>query len=86
MENGQYVIMPEEAEMVRKVFEMLDNGVTLVGTAEWLNDNGYSTRSGKKFYASHIRAIKENRPLYEGMYKYGDMDWVRGVHEPILNG
>ena len=85
VENGQFVIVPEEAEMVRKVFEMLDNGASLTDTAEWLNDNGYITRSGKKFYASHIRAIKKNRPLYEGMYKYGDMDWVRGVHEPILN-
>lgn len=85
VENGQYVIMPEEAEMVRKVFEKLDNGATLVDTAEWLNDNGYRTRSGKKFYASHISAIKKNRPLYEGMYKYGkDMNWVKGVHEPLL--
>ena len=82
--EGQYEIIEEEAEMVRKIFELLDDGTTLTDTAEWLNDNGYKTRNGKRFYASHIKAIRDNRPLYEGMYKYGKMDWVKGVHEPIL--
>ncbi len=81
---GQYEIVPDEAEMVREIFGMLDDDASLVDTAEWLNDNGYKTRNGKKFYASHIGAIRNNRPLYEGMYKYGKMDWVQGVHEPIL--
>lgn len=84
IKHGQYEVVPEEAEMVRKIFEMLDDGASLVDTAEWLNDNGYSTRNGKRFYASHIKAIKENRPVYEGYYRYGKMDWVKGVHEPIL--
>lgn len=82
--EGRYVIVPDEAEMVRRVFELLDGGKTLTDTAEWLNENGYKTRGGKKFYASNIKAIRDNRPLYEGMYKYGKMDWVKGVHEPIL--
>lgn len=81
---GQYEIVPDEAEMVREIFGMLDDDTSLVDTAEWLNDNGYKTRNGKKFYPSHIGAIRNNRPLYEGMYKYGKMDWVQGVHEPIL--
>ena len=84
IKHGQYEVVPEEAEMVRKIFEMLDDSASLVDTAEWLNDNGYSTRNGKRFYASHIKAIKENRPVYEGYYRYGKMDWVKGVHEPIL--
>lgn len=33
-----------------------------------------------------IKSILGNRPLYEGMYKYGNMNWVKGVHEPILKG
>ena len=82
--EGQLVIVEDEAEMVKRVFSLLDVGETLTDIAEWLNDNGYKTRRGKRFYASHIKAIKENRKLYEGMYKYGNMDWVKGVHEPIL--
>lgn len=84
IKDGQYEVVYEEAEMVRKVFELLSGGTNLTDAAEWLNENGYRTRNGKKFYASHISGIKNNRPLYEGMYKYGKMDWVHGVHEPIL--
>ena len=82
--HGQYQVLPEEAEMIRKIFELLDAGTNLTDTAEWLNENGYRTRNGKKFYASHIKAIKENRPVYDGFYRYGKMDWVKGVHKAIL--
>jgi len=82
--HGQYEIVQDEAEMVRAIFGQLKNGMNLTDTAEWLNDNGYRTRNGKKFYASHIKAINDNRPVYEGYYKYGKMDWVKGVHEAIL--
>lgn len=54
--------------------------------ADLLEKAGYQTRSGKRFQVSTIKSILSNRPLYEGMYKYGDMNWVKGVHEPILKG
>lgn len=86
VKNKQLVIDEPEAGMVRRVFEMEADGRTLQDTADWLNENGYQTRSNKRFYPSHIKAIRENRPVYEGMYKYGkDMNWVKGVHEPILS-
>lgn len=85
IENGRLVIREDEAIMVKKVFSMWNDGATLQDTADWLNENGYKTRSGKRFYPSHIKAIRENKPLYQGMYKYGKtMDWVKGVHEAIL--
>lgn len=85
--NGNLVHNEAEVGTVIKIFEMLDRGMSLLDTAEWLNDNGYKTRSGKKFYASNISSIKKNRPLYEGMYKYGKGSaWIKGVHEPILKG
>lgn len=86
VENGRLIINDEEAIMVKKVFELLSNRYTLQDTADWLNDNDFRTRKGKKFYPSNIKAIKDNKPLYQGMYKYGKMkSWVKGVHEPILN-
>lgn len=82
--SGQLQTEESEVELVKIVFEQLEKGSTLSDVAEHLNDNGYRTRNGKKFYASHIRAMRENRKVYEGYYKYGDMNWVKGVHEPIL--
>lgn len=83
--NGQYEIALDEAKMVRKVFEMLGGGATLQDVADELNESGYRSRIGKRFQPSQIRAIRDNRPVYEGMYKYGpDMKYVKGIHEPIL--
>ena len=86
--NGRLVINQEEACIVKKIFEM--RNMPFLRIAEWLNDNGYKTRSGGHFYASNIKTIIENEPTYRGMYRYGrgkakkDVPWVKGVHEPIL--
>jgi DNA invertase Pin-like site-specific DNA recombinase len=84
IKNGQYSVVEAEAEMVRIVFDMLDSGSTLQDVADKLNALGYISRKGKTFQASQIRSIRNNRQVYEGKYKYGDMGYVNGVHEPIL--
>lgn len=83
-QNGRYVVDEAEAAMVKLVFEMTDRGANLVDITDYLCDNGYRTRLGKRFYPSHVKAIRDKRPLYEGMYRYGDTGWVPGVHEAIL--
>lgn len=83
--NGQLIINETEKPIVVQVFEGLDEGKTLWAIADGLTDAGFVTRKGVPFRESNIRAIRDNRPLYEGMYKYGDMNWVKGVHEPILS-
>ena len=82
--GGKLVVYPKEAEMVKKIFEMLSFGFKPATIAEWLNENGYKSRSGKPFNASQVKSIKENKPVYEGMYKYGNMGYVKGAHEAIL--
>ena len=79
-------IDPEEAEIVKFIFQKHKEGVSMLGTTELLEQAGYKTRKGSRFQTSTVKSILSNKPLYEGMYKYGDMNWVRGVHEPILKG
>ena len=84
-ENSQLVINEDEVPIVKAVFEGLDAGRTLWDIADGLTAAGYTTRKGTPFRESNVRSIRDNRPFYEGMYKYGkDMNWVKGVHEPIL--
>lgn len=89
IKEGQLAINEKEAEVVRMIFEKKGK-MAILRIAEWLNDNGYNTRSGGHFYASSVKAILENEPTYRGMYRYGrgkdkkDAPWVKGVHEPIL--
>ena len=83
--NGRLIINEEERPLVEYVFEQYDNGKPMLTIADELNELGYKTRKGTKFQNTSVRSIVNNRPLYEGMYKYGkEMNWVKGVHEPIL--
>lgn len=83
--NGKLVIVPEEAEVVRFVIEAKDKGMTYQTICDSLNDEGKTNRSGTKFSISTLQVIIDNKPLYQGMYRYGkDSEWVEGEHEPIL--
>ena len=82
-ENGNLVIVPEEAEIVRKVYELRKQGGTLIGIADELNRLGYRTKKGGLFLHSAIQTILNNESTYRGHYKYGT-GTVEGHHEPIL--
>lgn len=82
--GGVLTINPEEAEIVKFIFQKKDEGVSMLGTTELLDEAGYKTRKGSRFQVSTVKSILNNKPTYQGMYKYGDMNWVKGVHEPIL--
>lgn len=85
VQNGGLVVNEQEAETVRKVFELREQGVVMLKIVDILNTEGYHSRSGKPFGVSHVQNILNNRKTYEGYYHYGNMtDWVKGQHEPIL--
>lgn len=84
-QNGKLVIVPEEAEVVRFVIQSKEKGMTYQMICDSLNDAGKTNRSGTKFSISTLQVIIENKPLYQGMYRYGKGgEWVKGEHEPIL--
>ena len=83
--NGKLVIVPEEAEVVKFVIRAKDSGKTYQTICDELNAQGKTNRSGTKFSISTLQVIIDNKPLYQGMYRYGkDSEWIEGEHEPIL--
>lgn len=83
--GGRLIINEDERPIVEYVFSENSKGTPMLTIADNLTEQGFRTRKGTKFQAKSISSILKNRPLYEGMYKYGkDMNWVKGVHEPIL--
>ena len=86
VENKKLVVVPEEAEAVRDIFKMHEEGATLQEIADEMNRRGLKTHRGGIFRTSTIQTILANRKTYEGYYKYGQNDWVKGQHEPILVG
>lgn len=84
-QNKTLVVVPEEAEVVRSIFQMKDSGSTYQAICDMLNGEGKTNRSGTKFSISTVQTIWENRKIYEGYYRYGkSKDYVKGEHEPIL--
>ena len=82
--NGELVVNPAEAEIVRLVFKLRKEGGTLIGIAEELNKRGYRTKGGKPFPHSSIRVILQNEQTYRGTYRYGKGTDVENQHEAIL--
>ncbi len=67
-EKGKLVIVPEEAEMVRSIFDMYANqdmGVRKI--AKHLSDSGFRNTNGNPFSFSSIKGILVN-PKYKGYY------------------
>lgn len=81
--DGQLVIVPEEAEIVRLVFSLRAEGKTLMGITDELNKRGYRSKKGNEFKHSAIQTILNNEDTYRGNYKYGK-ESCENTHEPIL--
>ena len=84
IENGRLIQNEDEVPIVKFIFAELEKKTPMLTIAEKLNDMGYRTRKGTKFQNTSVRSVANNQNFYKGMYKYGDMNWVKGVHDPIL--
>lgn len=82
--DGRLVINEEERKIVEFVFAEHKKGTPMLAIADKLNKAGFATRKGTPFLNTSVKSIVSNEKLYRGFYKYGDMNWVQGVHEPIL--
>lgn len=83
--DGALHVVPEEASVVKYIIEAKDSGATYKSICDALNEQGKTNRSGTKFSISTVQVIIDNKPLYQGLYRYGkDSEWVQGQHEPIL--
>lgn len=83
--GGVLTVIPDEADTVRKIFDMKKDGATYKEICDELNAEGKTNRSGSKFSISTVQTILGNENTYKGLYRYGKTGkWVKGQHEPIL--
>ncbi|HEY77159.1 MAG TPA: recombinase family protein, partial [Thermoflexia bacterium] len=90
--NTPPVIVEEEAKVVREMFQRYATGrYSFFEIAEWLNDAGYRTRSGRRFSKDTVADMLRN-PFYKGyvVYRRGSRDQSAGEiypgkHEPIVS-
>ncbi len=95
-ENGRLVEVPEQAALVRRIFEMFLAVRSLRGVALGLNKEGVCTRKGRAWTGNAVGQILRN-PVYTGAnvygrHKHGDTrlraegDWtvVKGMRKPLV--
>ncbi len=70
--DGRYAIQPEQADLVRHIFEQYCSGLSAARICRELNAKGLTTSRGKRFVPeSLIRVISNER--YTGVYIWGDI-------------
>lgn len=73
-ENGQVKIKEDEAEVVKKIFNLfISQDIGINGVARWLNNEAIPTRKGKSLWHRQVvRQILQN-PVYMGEFHYKDI-------------
>lgn len=95
-ENKTLAVVPEEAEIVKMIFEKYLNDTPMLKIAQTLNDMGIRTHRGNVFENRTIQYIINN-PVYIGCIRWTptgkikrdfynkDTLVVKGTHDPIIS-
>ena len=59
-EQKKYIVVPDEAELVRHIYDLYLSGESLKGVTERLREEGISSFAGSKFYRKTISIILQN--------------------------
>lgn len=77
------VIVPEEAAVVRDIFDMTINGMGTYVIARELNDRGLQSKKGAKWHPSTVRGILQNEKYigkvavqYDDPYKQAEYAYM----------
>ncbi len=81
-EDGELLVVEEEASVVRMMYDMRIRGSTLKDIATFLNSNGYPSKKGGKWSSQTVSGVLKN-PLYAG-YRVWNGISCKGEQEPII--
>ena len=77
-ENKNFVINESEAALIKRIFEMYLDGVTMAEIIRYLNDNHYKTSRGNEFTKNSIRRILMNKK-YRGVYTFKGTEYPDSI-------
>lgn len=80
--DGKYVIIPEEAEVVKEIYIKVLDGVPFVDIANELNARGIKTRKGARWNKNSFAAMLTNEK-YTGVYSWSDIRIEGGMPQII---
>lgn len=76
---------PIRAPLLKEAFVRVASGQSGRSVFKWLNEQGFTTKSGKKLALSTLYNILENT-YYYGKFEYpiGSGNWYTTAHEPLI--
>ena len=80
--NAKYEINPEEAPIVKEIFQEYIDGAPIKQICDDLNGKGLRTSSGKAFTHNFIHRVLSNE-AYIGVYQWGDIRIEDGMPQII---
>lgn len=80
--DQRFEIDPEQAPIVRRIFELYDAGITMANITNDLNEKGVKTSRGNPFNKNSLDRILRNEK-YIGVYEYMDIRVEDGI-PPIV--
>ena len=79
---------PEEARIVRFIFDKFISGSGVTEIARYLNEQGIKPRASRQFEPTRIREILKNK-TYSGYLHVKNKNisetWVKGKHDPLID-
>ncbi|NOW07230.1 recombinase family protein [Clostridium beijerinckii] len=82
-DNGNIIIDSNRSETIKTIFNKYVEVQSLGKVKKFLDENEYTTNTGKQFSKQAIKNILEN-DFYKGIITHGDIK-KEGTHEPIIN-
>ena len=81
--DGKYQLVPDEADLVRMIFDRYNSGFSAARICRELNAHGLTTSRGKPFAPEGLLRIISNE-RYTGVYIWGDIRVADGM-PPIID-
>jgi len=81
--DGKYQLVPDEADLVRMIFDRYNSGFSAARICRELNAHGLATSRGKPFAPEGLLRIISNE-RYTGVYIWGDIRVADGM-PPIID-
>ncbi len=81
--NGSLVVVGEEANVVKKMYEMYLGGHSLKEIEDWLNEEKIKTKKGGEWTKKTVARILSN-PVYCGYIEWDDI-LFKGMHDAIIS-
>ena len=82
-QDGDWVLVPDEAATVRRAYELRLDGLSYQSVAGALNRTGLRGRGGGKWTATGIRRLLNGRYAL-GYFLFND-EWIKGRHPAIIS-